>query len=109
MLFTEPIIALTSLYSAFIFSVLFTFLAAFPYIFRQVYGFNASEIGLIFLAIGLGVILSVVVLIIIDRIVYMPMYYRVVKERGNAVAPEHRLYMAMVGGFGIIAGLFWFG
>jgi hypothetical protein len=86
--------------------VLFTFLATFPYIFRQVYGFNTSEIGLIFLAIGLGVILSVVILIIINRIVYIPIYYRVVKERGSVVALEYRLYIAIVGGFRIIARLF---
>lgn len=42
MLFTEPIVALLSLYVAFNFSVLFSFFAAFPYVFDSVYGFNTE-------------------------------------------------------------------
>ncbi|KAL9109684.1 MAG: hypothetical protein Q9227_005722 [Pyrenula ochraceoflavens] len=39
MLLTEPIVALLSLYTAFNFSVLFAFFAAFPMVFKNVYSF----------------------------------------------------------------------
>jgi hypothetical protein len=108
MLFTEPIVTFTSIYSAFNFAVLFTFFAAFPLIFRKAYGFDASETGLTFLAIGIGVLISAATLIIIDRIVYMGLHRRIVRAGGTTVPPEHRLYTAMLASFGLPIGLFWF-
>ena len=66
MLVTEPIVALLSIYTAFNFSVLFAFFAAFPLVFQspypeiQVYHFNRGESGLVFLGIGLGSVLSTI-------------------------------------------------
>lgn len=107
MLLTEPIVAWLSLYVAFVFAVFFAFFAAFPIVFEGVYGFNRGQSGLAFLAIVVGVSLSVVTVIIIDKTIYKK-HVRAAEEAGHNVAPEHRLYPAMMGGFGITASLFWF-
>jgi hypothetical protein len=110
MLFTEPIVGFFSLYIAFNFSVLFAFFDAFPIVFQGVYGFDRGHGGLIWLAVLLGVFLGVVSFIVLDRYFYRPHYLASVKEgRGGVVAPEHRLYPAMVGSLGLPIGLFWLG
>jgi len=107
MLFTEPIVGFMSLYTAYTFSVLFAFFAAFPYIFEGVYGFSVSQVGLSFLAVGLGVVLSGLTNILCDRIFYQPQHRRAISEGRLFAAPEHRLYCAMLGSIGIPIGLFW--
>ncbi|KAK3709115.1 hypothetical protein LTR37_011094 [Vermiconidia calcicola] len=108
MLLTEPIVIFLSLYNSFTFSVLFAFFAAYPYTFQLVYDFETWEYGLTFLGILVGVLLAVLTAIVVDRTVYIPIYKQVLAQGKTAVAPEHRLYIAMVGAFGIPIGLFWF-
>lgn len=109
MIFTEPIVSFLSLYTGFNFSVLFGFFDAFPLVFRGVYHFDTGFSGLTFLGIGLGCCISVASTILIDRLLYQKEYLKSHKEgRGGAVAPEHRLYAAMMGSFGSPVGLFWF-
>jgi hypothetical protein len=109
MLFTEPIVGFSSLYVAFNFAVLFTFFAAFPYVFKSVYDFNTEQSGLVFLAIGVGCLLAVPTVLICDRVFYQPQV-RLSHEKGEkgVVPPEYRLYPAMMGSFGLPIGLFWF-
>ncbi len=110
MLITEPIVLFLSLYNSFTFSVLVAFFAAYPFTFEGVYGFTISQYGLAFLGILVGVLLAVVTAIIIDRQIYYKKYYRKAQSEGKGnVAPERRLYAAMLGSFGITIGLFWFG
>ncbi|KAG4031723.1 hypothetical protein MFRU_008g00850 [Monilinia fructicola] len=101
MLFTEPIVAFLSLYVAFNFSVLFSFFAAFPFVFETVYSFDTEQSGLVFLAI--------LTVLLCDRYLYQPLVERS-HDKGNSgiVAPEYRLYPAMLGSFGLQVGLFWF-
>ena len=109
MLFIEPIVFFISLYAGFIFSVLFGFFDAFPLVFQGVYHFDTGFSGLTFLGIGLGCCIGVVTAIVIDRLWYRKEYLKSLKDgRGGAVAPEHRLYAAMMGSFGLSVGLFWF-
>jgi MFS family permease len=104
MLFTEYIVLSFSIYIAFNFAVLFGFLPAIPLIFTNVYHFTSEQSGLPFLGIFIGSALAVPTSVIIDRLIYQPM-----KARHGVVAPEHRLYGAMIGSFGLPIGLFWFG
>lgn len=104
MLYAEPIVLFFSLYNAFLFGVLFAFFAAYPFTFESVYGFNTWQYGLTFLGIGIGVCLAVVTAILIDRLVYLPMYKRALGEGRTVVAPEHRLYAGMLGAFGVPIG-----
>lgn len=108
MLATEPTVFLFSLYTAFTFSVLFGFFAAYPYTFQNVYGFNTWQYGLTFLGIGLGVVLAVVTNILVDKLYYAKHHARILKEGRTAVPPEYRLMCAQMGCFGIPIGLFWF-
>lgn len=110
MLFTEPVVFFFSLYTAFAFGVLFLYFAAFPYVFqRPPYSFTVSQTGLTFLGIGFGVLLAAITGVVIDRKIYQ-LQHRKATAKGCAHArPEHRLYNAMIGSFGIPIGLFWFG
>ena len=109
MLLTEPIVAFFSLYVAFNFAVLYGFFEAFPYIFSTVYNFDRGEIGLTFVAIGLGCILSLITVGLIDRLKYQPLLAQAKRNGNGTHAPEHRLYPAMYGCFGLPISLFWLG
>lgn len=109
MLLVEPIVIFLSLYTAFAFSVLFAFFAAFPLVFSGApYHFTTSQVGLTFLAIGLGVAIGCACAIVIDRTIYQKYYRQALAEGRQHAAPEHRLYAAMMGSFGLPIGLFWF-
>ena len=109
MLFTEPIVTFLSLYISFNFSVLFGFFDAFPLVFQGVYRFSLGESGLPWLAVLIGCLLSVATIIIVDRLTFRKEFARSHKEgRNGLVAPEHRLYGAMMGSLGLPIGLFWF-
>ncbi|KAH8696794.1 MFS multidrug transporter-like protein [Phaeosphaeriaceae sp. PMI808] len=109
MLFTEPIVGFFSLYTGFNFSVIFGFMAAYPYVFRSVYNFGTIPSGLIFLAIGFGGSLAVPTVLLCDHYFYQPRV-RESKASGKngVIAPEHRLYPAMIACFGLPVALFWF-
>lgn len=109
MLFTEPIVFFLSLYTGFNFSILYGFFDAFPIVFEGVYHFNGGVTGLTFLGIAIGCCIAVMTAIVVNRLFYHPRYLRSHQEgRGGAVAPEHRLYVAMMGSMGLPIGLFWF-
>jgi hypothetical protein len=97
MLALEPIVLLFSLYISFLFSVLFAFFAAYPYTFETVYGFNTWQYGLTFLGIGIGNLLVLIPFMWIDRTVYMKKHNEALKQGKSSIAPENRLYAAMLG------------
>lgn len=108
--FMQPVVFFLSLYTAFAFGVLFLLFAAFPYIFMHApYGFDTSHSGLTFLAIGLGVLLGGITGYMIDHFIYQAKYRAAIGRNESNAAPEHRLYNAMYGSWGIIIGLFWVG
>lgn len=107
---TKPVVFFLSMYTAFAFGVLFLMFAAFPYIFtRPPYSFSISQSGLTFLAIGLGVLLGGLTGVLIDDYMYQARYRAAVARGETNAAPEHRLYNAMIGSWGIAISLFWMG
>lgn len=99
-----------SLYTGFAFAVLFLFFAAFPYVFtRPPYSFTPSQSGLTFIPIMIGVFLGCVTTIAVDRMIYQKKYRETIARGKSHVDPEHRLYTAMFGSWGMVIGLFWFG
>jgi len=110
MLFKEPIVGCFSVYVAFNFSILFSFFDAFPVVFAGVYHFNQGETGLSFSGIMVGVAVEFGIYYLIDRLTYHK-WLLAKRARGDMtpMAPEHRLYSAMVGSCLIPIGLFWFG
>ena len=108
MLVSEPIVMFLSLYVAFNFAVLFTFFASVPYVFGLVYHFDRGNTGLVFLAIGLGCTCAPPTCVLLDKYVWQKEWRRCNNEgRPEAVEPEHRLWAAMLGAFGLPIGLFW--
>ena len=108
MLLTEVIVGMFALYVGFNFGVLNCFFAAFPYVFEIQYGFDISSIGLTFLGLGIGNIIGLFVVILVDIYRYQPQIQHG-KDRGNGTpAPEEHLYIAMIGACSIPISLFWF-
>lgn len=104
MLFTEPVVLFISLYNGFLFAVLYSFFAAYPYVFGEVYHFTTSQSGLTFVGIAIGVILGCISAIVFDQTVYIGKYRRALKAGQHAVVPEVRLWPAMIGSFGVPIG-----
>ncbi|RMZ81427.1 hypothetical protein DV738_g2319, partial [Chaetothyriales sp. CBS 135597] len=120
MILTEPIVSFLSIYTAFNFSVLFCFFAAFPVVYQspypdiQIYHFNTGEAGLIFLGLGIGNLISTAISIWLDRITYQRKFTKIHSNGGAAAAgstlpPEERLINAKIGSFLLPISLFWFG
>lgn len=109
MLYTEPIVIAWSVYIAFNFAVLYSFFAAFPFVYSTVYGFNIQQNGLTFISLAVGSILASITVILGDRLWYQKQHaVRTRKWSNGIVPPEYRLHSAMIGGFGLPVGLFWF-
>lgn len=83
---------------------MFAFFAAYPFTFQSVYGFNLWQYGLTFLGILIGVLIAAATGVIIDRMVYLKKYQKALSEGKTVVAPEQRLYLAMIGVFGVPIG-----
>jgi MFS family permease len=110
MLLTESIVLSFSIYIAFNFAVLFSFLPAIPLVFTDIYRFNDEQSGLPFLGLFVGCAFGIPTAVVIDRILYQPKQALALHNAANGIiAPEHRLYGAMIGSFGVPIGLFWFG
>ncbi|KAK4500264.1 hypothetical protein PRZ48_008453 [Zasmidium cellare] len=107
--FLEPIVQVLTFYNAFTFSVLFTFFAAFPYVFGKVYGFNTWQSGLAFLGIGVGVVLAGITGVLVDQYMYQPRLRQAIAEGKPGLPPEYMLFSAMLGAPAVPASLFWFG
>lgn len=100
---TEPLVALTALYIAINIAILYSFFAAFPDVLVAAYGFNLGQIGLTFLAIAVGSLLSAIIIITTSRCVFTKE-----AKRTGKVTPERRLYLAMIASLMLPISLFWF-
>lgn len=105
MLFTEPIVSFICLYVAINFGTLFTFFGGVPYSFGLVYDFDTEQSGLVFLAIVIGCFLGLATIMACEIFFYRK---QAPNYPPNKIPPEHRLYPAMLGCFGLPIGLFWF-
>ncbi|OAQ65329.2 MFS multidrug transporter [Pochonia chlamydosporia 170] len=104
MLAVEPIVLLISLYSSFIYGLLYLFLTAYPVIFQGVYGMKPGVSGLPELGVVIGCLCTGVVMIL-----RLPVYRRKLERNENIPIPEWRLPEAMFGGIIFAGGMFWLG
>ncbi|KAI0097701.1 polyamine transporter 1 [Nemania sp. FL0031] len=104
LLFLEPIVALVSLYVAFIYGLLYLFLTAYPLVFEYVHGFNAGQSGLAFLGLVIGQLIAGVTVLATQ-----PSYQRKLAANNGIPIPEWRLPIIVVGGVAFTGGIFWFG
>ncbi|KAE8447016.1 hypothetical protein EG329_011150 [Mollisiaceae sp. DMI_Dod_QoI] len=103
-LFTEPIVLVISIYMAFVYGLLYTFLTAYALVFQGVYGMNAGVGGLTYIGLVIGEIIAFIFVVLAN-----PSYVRKLKANNNIPVPEWRLPLVMVGGPCFAAGIFWFG
>ncbi|PHH82953.1 hypothetical protein CDD82_4171 [Ophiocordyceps australis] len=104
LLFTEPIVLSLSVYTSFIYGLLYLFLTAYPIVFVGVHGFNLGQSGLCFFGMIAGQLLAGVVVL-----VQQPWYNRKLNANNGIPVPEWRLPSVMAGGISFTAGIFWFG
>lgn len=86
------------------YALLFIFFEAYPVIFSGIYGFNAGETGLCFIAFGIGICLSIPIIWYFNR-----MAKNVAKANGGQIRPEIRLHMVAFTAPLMVIGFFWFG
>ncbi|MBE3109275.1 MAG: MFS transporter [Acidobacteria bacterium] len=103
-LFGEPIVLLISVYTAFIYGLLYLFITAYPTVYQQIHGFSPGQSGLPFIGLIIGQFFAGVFVL-----AQQPWYMRKLKENGGVAVPEWRLPTVAVGGVAFALGLFWFG
>ena len=104
MLFTEPMVALVSLYSGFVYSLLFLTLEVFPIVFGEQRQYSLVVSTLPFFGIFVGVFCGTAI-----NIGNQLWYARAVKKNKGLAVPEARLPLMILGGILFSIGLFWFG
>lgn len=113
MLVVEPIVLVFSIYTAFVFAVLFGFFEAFPVIFRGIYGMSLGISGLPFLGVGLGLLSGAALYVWIDKKIFFKKwpdgYVGLRDKEGNNLppTPESRLLPCMIGSLTMAPSLFW--
>jgi DHA1 family multidrug resistance protein-like MFS transporter len=103
LLFLEPIVFLITIYTAFIYGILYLFLEAYPVVFAQYRGINMAVAILPYIGLILGVLIGCGIVIFFE-----PRYNQKLKENNNIPVPEQRLLPMMVGVVLFPIGLFWF-
>ncbi|KAF2715178.1 MFS general substrate transporter [Pleomassaria siparia CBS 279.74] len=100
----DPSIAFTAGYTALVYGIFYSFFEAFPLVYINMYHFNLGELGLTFLSVTVGVVISIAW--------YWWYIYTIVEPNIRAHglgAPERRLIPALYVTFFVPIGLFIFG
>ncbi|KAI0139654.1 major facilitator superfamily domain-containing protein [Pestalotiopsis sp. NC0098] len=100
----EPIVTLLSLFLSVVHGTLFLMFAAYPIVYQQVRGWPQGVASLPFLAIALGIVISLFYVALFDQ----KRYGKLVDKYQGKVPPEARLPPAMLGSIALPVGLFWF-
>ena len=103
-LFGEPIVLLLTIYTAFIYGLLYLFITAYPAVYQKVHGFSQGEAGLPFIGLIVGQILAGIFVL-----AQQPWYMRKLEANGGVAVPEWRLPTVVAGGVAFTLGIFWFG
>lgn len=106
LMFSEPLVLLTSIYISIIYGTLYMFFAGFPIVFQVTRGWSQGIAGLPFVGVAIGVFLAM-----LGAGVDSKRYESLCAEaeaEGRSVEPEARLGSAMVGSIVLPIGLFLF-
>lgn len=110
MMVSEPVASLFAIYIGLNIGIVYGFFDAFPYVFAEAYGFGIGSTGLTFLGLGVGCLCACAVMITYSlTISKRQVAHSKATGKGGKVAPEKRLYLAMVGSICLPVALFWFG
>lgn len=114
----DPAVLFTTIYTALIYGIYYSFFEAFPLVYGDVYGFDLGEIGLAFLSVLVGLVVAVAL-----YCSYFYFYADARMEKKTSLEqeeettvpppppppPEARLWPGLVATFFIPIGLFIFG
>ncbi|KAK2070592.1 hypothetical protein P8C59_005076 [Phyllachora maydis] len=108
LLFKEPIVLLTSVYTAIVYGTLYMLFAAFPIVFEGSRGWSVGVGGLAFIGLAVGMFVGVLYAVWDDR-----RYAALVEKMGgptsrHAPPPEARLPPSIIASVLLPLGLFWF-
>jgi MFS family permease len=106
MLFLSPIVSIICLYTAVAYGILYLLFTTFSFVFGQQYGFNPSAVGLTYIALGVGMMLSLGIMgTLSDRIIKKK------QASGAEVKPEDRIPFILIlpGALALPIGLFIYG
>ncbi|OZJ03783.1 hypothetical protein BZG36_03475, partial [Bifiguratus adelaidae] len=103
LLFRELIVFLISLYMSVLYGLLYMFFVAYPIVFQEGKGFSASNTGLMFIPLAIGVVASAVCSPMINK-----HYLKLRSKHGEKPPPELRLIPMMCSCWFIPIGLFIF-
>ncbi|KAK9458164.1 major facilitator superfamily domain-containing protein [Dipodascopsis uninucleata] len=102
MLILEPILLLVTIYTAFIYGILYLLLEAYPIIFIEGYGMSATVGELPYLGMIVGELIGCAIVISFE-----PSTIRKIMANGGMPVPEARLLPTMVGALIFPIGMFW--
>jgi len=105
MLFCSPIVFSMSLYMAVVYGILYLLFTTFTFVFIGSYGFTDSNVGLVYIGTGIGMLLGLAVLGATSD----PLMKRLTAKHGGGMKPEYRLPPLIVGGCFLPVGLFLYG
>jgi DHA1 family multidrug resistance protein-like MFS transporter len=106
MLFSEPIVTLTSLSLLYNWAVLFQWFITVPVVLESAYKFTLSQAGLAFISAIVGTVCAALTSILIEQFIYR----KAAKTHSRAdIEIEYRLIPAMIGSVMLPAALFWVG
>ncbi|KAL6929387.1 hypothetical protein ACO0SA_000787 [Hanseniaspora valbyensis] len=89
---TEPVLNMMCFYVCLIYTLLYCFFFAYPIIFGELFDYGDDVIGMMFIPILVGALLSVLCTIYCER-----EYMKLVKDPNHVLTPEDRLLGAKIG------------
>lgn len=101
----EPMVFFLNLLIGLVYAVLYAWLEAFPLVFEGAYGWNQGELGLAFISLFLGAVITYIGFVIYCKVRLEPLFDR----KGGMVDPEDRLEPAFFGIWWLPICLFGFG
>ncbi|KAG7195299.1 uncharacterized protein KQ657_003825 [Scheffersomyces spartinae] len=105
LLFTHPMIVGLGSFMAFTYGFMYLMIVTFPRIFTIQYGYSKSVTGLMYIPMGVGFALGVIVwTILLGKV-----YDKLTESNGGVAKPEFRLPCLFVSSVCIPIGLIWFG
>ncbi|KAF7903893.1 hypothetical protein EAF00_001227 [Botryotinia globosa] len=106
MLLVEPTVFPTGLVMAITQSVVFSYLVSYANLFEKTYQQTPYEVGMAFCPLIIGSVTALPTIAIFDRLFYRKPRNEAIRT-GTKVAPEKRLYPAMLGSITLPISLFW--
>ncbi|KAA8909371.1 hypothetical protein TRICI_004537 [Trichomonascus ciferrii] len=104
MLIREPIILLITIYTAFIYGILYLSLQAYPIVFTEHYHWTGGKVNLPYLGLAIGEIIAGLTIAIFLE----PRYVKAVEKNDGKPVPEARLPGMILGALSFPIGIFWF-